>query len=70
MITNKEVALKILQVGKAGFDTQEDGYKKLDECIELIDKHVAKQLILSGVSGSFSNEQVKQALVRYLKNEH
>ena len=50
MITNKEVALKILQVGKAGFDTQEDGYKKLDECMELIDKHIAEQLILLGVS--------------------
>lgn len=49
MITNKDVALKILQVGKAGFTTQEDGYKKLDECIALIDKHVSERLNLSGV---------------------
>lgn len=52
MKTNKDVALKILQVGKAGFTTQEDGYKKLDECIALIDKYVAEQLILSGVGNS------------------
>ena len=59
MIKNREVALKILQVGKAGFSTQEDGFKKLDECIELIDKHVAEQLILSGVVKSLNDKEVK-----------
>jgi len=49
MITKKDVALKILQIGKAGFTTQEDGYKKLDECIALIDKHVTEQLSIQGV---------------------
>jgi hypothetical protein len=50
MITKKDVALKILQLGKAGFTTQEDGYKKLDECIDLIDRHVSEQLSIQGVS--------------------
>jgi len=59
MIKNREVALKILQVGKAGFSTQEDGFKKLDECIELIDKHVAEQLILSDVGCSCANKKEK-----------
>ena len=56
MITNKDVALKILQVGKAGFTTQEDGFKKLDECIELIDKHVSEQLNLCDVGVMLSIE--------------
>jgi hypothetical protein len=37
MTNPREVALKILQVGNAGFTDQADGYKKLDECILLID---------------------------------
>jgi len=50
MITKKDVALKILKVGKAGFTTQEDGLKKLAECEKLVEDYGNEQLILSGVS--------------------
>lgn len=66
MITKKDVALKILQVGKTGFTTQEDGYKKLDKCIALIDKHVTEQLSIQGV---IQQRELLIAFAKYMEED-
>ena len=62
MITSKDVALKILQVGKAGFITQEEGFEKLDECIALIDAHVAHKLT---VKDSVAMQRFQESIGKY-----
>ena len=50
MITQNEIALKILNMGKDGYKNDAEGFEKLNQANALIEKHVQEQLILSGVS--------------------
>ena len=49
MITQNEIALKILNMGKDGYKNDAEGFEKLNQANALIEKHVQEQLILSGV---------------------
>lgn len=65
-MTTKELALKILQIGKAGFDTQKDGYSKLDDCIQLIEIHISNNPNLTSSGGDLiSLDKANQAAFKY-----
>jgi 3-dehydroquinate synthase class II len=53
MITQNEIALKILNMGKEGYKNDADGFKKINQANDLIEKHVQEQLRLYGVVSEF-----------------
>ena len=51
-MTQNEIALKILNMGKDGYKDDAEGFEKLNKANKLIEEHVTEQLRLYGVSGS------------------
>ena len=54
-MTQNEIALKILNMGKDGYKDDAEGFEKLNKANKLIEEHVAEQLRLYGVSVSLQN---------------
>ena len=50
MITQNEIALKILNMGKDGYKNDAEGFEKLNQANALIEKHVQEQLRLSALN--------------------
>jgi hypothetical protein len=50
-MTQNEIALKILNMGKDGYKNDAEGFEKLNQANALIENHVTEQLFLSGVVG-------------------
>ena len=51
-MTQNEIALKILNMGKDGYKDDTEGFEKLNKANKLIDEHVTEQLRLYSVVGS------------------
>lgn len=51
-MTQNEIALKILNMGKDGYKNDAEGFEKLHQANDLIEKHVKEQLRLYGVADS------------------
>tara|TARA_R110000782_G_scaffold775_1_gene2528 strand:+ start:327 stop:581 length:255 start_codon:yes stop_codon:yes gene_type:complete len=49
-MTQNEIALKILNMGKDGYKNDAEGFEKLNQANDLIEKHVNEQLRLNDVS--------------------
>jgi hypothetical protein len=68
-MTQNEIALKILNMGKDGYKNDAEGFEKLNQANALIENHVTEQLILSGVFGSCVDKE-KQAYEEGLNFKH
>ena len=49
-MTQNEIALKILNMGKEGYKNDVEGFEKLNQANDLIEKHLTEQLRLNDVS--------------------
>ena len=49
-MTQNEIALKILNMGKDGYKNDAEGFEKLNQANALIENHVTEQLRLNDVS--------------------
>ena len=61
-MTQNEIALKILNMGKDGYKDDAEGFEKLNKANKLIEEHVTEQLRLYGVSKSFTANDVVNEL--------
>jgi hypothetical protein len=52
-MTQNEIALKILNMGKDGYKNDAEGFEKLNQANALIENHLTEQLILSCVIPRF-----------------
>ncbi|MCP4087025.1 MAG: hypothetical protein GY745_18530 [Actinomycetia bacterium] len=59
-MTQNEIALEILNMGKDGYKNDAEGFEKINKANALIEKHVKEQLLLHGVS---SNESINEVVV-------
>ena len=55
-MTQNEIALKILNMGKEGYKKDAEGFEKLKQANKLIEKHVTEQLRLKSVGNCFKIE--------------
>ena len=63
-MTQNEIALKILNMGKDGYKNDAEGFEKLNRANALIEEHVQEQLRINGVVASLPQDPI--VLARYL----
>ena len=67
-MTQNEIALKILNMGKDGYKNDAEGFEKLNKANKLIEEHVTEQLRLYGVSVSLPSDPM--VLAEYLHDNY
>lgn len=67
-MTQNEIALKILNMGKDGYKDDAEVFEKLNKANKLIEEHVTEQLRLYGVSVSLPSDPM--VLAKYLHDNY